>query len=1408
MTIVEFFFLDTINLRNRHRPPDQQDALISSSDSEGEEKKNESAEKARVKSELENGNVDDMWAEVEEKNKDKEGTGNSSSEDNVSLGSHADDIAETISSYRVNRLPGRPTILEEHQLPENIEKVNNKLKEAPNDCPEPTKKDGLLNKYFESPKDLEQPNTDFEFPTESPEASATKFNELMVELEKIHKEAETAVPDTTDQNEDEEIDYTKLRKMEDEEKKAIDEDAELPELIADQDSGSEVGDEQELFKSCQTLGDIANNISQEETSEDILKKSIDSMYDHYGSKIFAEHTESLNQLLGVENPSFELDPKVCCDRPQTTERDEEEYQKVLPKTKEQEDYEEECDEANDRVEYNMDELSSQLAEDLEELKEPLKKLREELDPLTIEEDDEEQKDKCLDMSTVVRSVRLTEEFSMLRERISEGMIKQKEEEDKKRLSVEEIGGKNEVETKTDDDIDAEDYAFAKALDICTEDVPTRVFGSGCDEPSYKWEKEESLRQLRVKEVYNEIPDDAYQVQPLSLHTSSEAADEVCKRLTDKMAQEDASLRVLLQDLENEANELYDIESPVEEEKEADLAKDPKQTIQMEEDHTEVVKKDEPDADIKQDETDRNLIEGPEPADVCIALLDELVDELQYKEIISGHDIKCYDFGLIESDEEYSYSAKPNVEPMVPAELENPAGGKSIRECVESFGDFIVAVKERRLQKKVEKRESSSSDKVRAAQELLMSKTPFDFSTNQLDDKIVKQKEKAKRRVAAMAARCFEKRELYEDSLDVVDNRLMVVKKGTGALEELPPAPPLVTDSESELDSNGESSGADAYDTAEEAHEAVMDALSRPYTSRSLWAKPGQPLAVVQPSNATPFIEQEQSPSLLDQALEEFYSLEAGTAFNSLDSEFMDKLDLQKVIGTDGEITDEGMRTYNEFQAQQKTELEKKEQALEVFKEDEMLKGLIERKRIYDEHERHVKELDNLEDLTKFKINTGLGEQEIPKGFNENPESIKDVSQNNYKEFTEQSKDLSVEEVSSDWNEIEWESDKEGFELREVRNPEEIGSIKLTIGTCKLYEIKSQLPEILEDIEEEDAVEDKITEEGNKEDEAKSNESIVKTTSVLTSAVQQNLNASIDDDILSDASTDYESSEEIPMIEPPKLPQGALNDLFSNEFEDRLKHDLECEEALRKELFSLHPGSWIAQVEGKSKKKIDITEKTDPNMEEIFENENNAESGAGDIKDSNTQSTDEDDINEVDGAIGELAVSAKEQWAKISKRLHDFINADEIKLLDEREFKEESDNDDQLLVQDLESLGQLNPIYEPECQSENNFVKIAENLVCNLEDNRKKQDEEPNGDQADIHDVVDVGEQPSCSKNTNPPSTITLDYFDAEEPDEDVDFGEAGELKTEEIECNLEILNDDGDAVKNVSVNAQVTYEFK
>lgn len=1400
---------------------------------------------------MEYGCVDDIWTEVEEKNKDKEGSGSSDMEDNISVGSHADFVSEQISSYRVNSLPGRPKVLEDHQLTEIIDQVNKQLQEDPTN-PEATNKDADNPcNDLETPKELDQLPLNPERPTENPEPPTDKqiciekdkFNELVDELEKIHKEVENGVPDTAD-DEIEEIDYKKLRKLDDEERKAN----ELPELIVDQDSDSEADNERELFKSCRAISDIANNTSVDPTPDEIVRESINSMYNHFGSEIFKEHTESIDQLLGPETSSYELDPKVCCVIPRKSEEGELEDQQEFVETNDPQYYDEESAEINDKVEYDMEEISSHLDEDLQELQEPLKKIREELDPLVIEADDEkEERAKCIDMTSVAHSIRLTEQFSMLRERISEGERLIKEENDKKASLIEEIVSEDQIEIKTDDAkepeerilegdsltkqqedkkadlieeivskeqietddaIDPEDYAFAKALDLSTDDVPTRVYGNGCDEPSYKWVKEECLRQLSVKKVDTKITDDIYEGQPLSSKTSAEEADEICKQMNDKLAQDEASLRKLLQDLEDKADLMYDIESAVEEkqlaneEKEpasADITENLEQSDQKEDADADAVKKYE---DLVENHLGKEM--EPDVSEVCTSLLHELVDELQYREITSGHDIKCYDFGTIESDDEYSYSTAPNVESIVPAELENPAGGKSIRECVEAFGDFIVSVKERQRKKPAEKKQSTCSEKVRAAQELLKSKTPFDFSSAQLDAEMLKQEEKTKRRIAAMAARCYEKRESYEDSLEVVDNRLMIVKKGTGALEELPPPPPLISDSESELESNGRTSDAESYDTAEETHEAVMDALSRPYTSRGLWAKPGQPQEIVQPpTNGTPFVEQMEKPSLLDQALDQFYSAQSETAFNSIDTEFLDKLDLQKVIGTDGEITDEGMRTYNELQAQHKSESTQNEQSLVLLKEDEMLKGLIEGKRMQEERERQVNELDNLQDLTKFKINFELTKQEIPKRFDKKPESIEDVIQSNYIEYTEQNK----EETPTELSELQLEPKEGEFELRELPNPNEIGSIKLTRGSCKLYEIKSQLPEMLEDIEEEKVAEEKTEEtiekimEGtdtNEKEENNPNEGSEKST-----AVTRNFNASIDDDILSDASTDYESSEEIPMVEPPKLPLGARNNFFCNEFEDGLKYDLECEEALRRELFSLNTGSWILGTEEDAENKIEITE------EKSNDEENDESEATGTTKDLNQKSTVEDDQSdsEMEGAVGKLPVSAKEQWAKISKKLHDFINTDDMKLLNEREFNDDnSDNDDQLLVQDIESFRDLESIdEEPDGQTENDYIgKMEDNPNCN----RNEIAEKPNVNNIDTQDAPDVPEQTSCSKNAKPPPAITLDYFDADEPNDDVDFGKSGELKTEEIECNLEILNDDDDAVvKEVSVNAQVTYEF-
>lgn len=88
--------------------------------------------------------------------------------------------------------------------------------------------------------------------------------------------------------------------------------------------------------------------------------------------------------------------------------------------------------------------------------------------------------------------------------------------------------------------------------------------------------------------------------------------------------------------------------------------------------------------------------------------------------------------------------------------------------------------------------TSGVEKIRAAQELLKTKNLSDLykdTAESLNSQVAKEIEKRKRRVAASATRCFNQRDKYDDTLELVENRLMIVKKDSGDLEELPPPPP-------------------------------------------------------------------------------------------------------------------------------------------------------------------------------------------------------------------------------------------------------------------------------------------------------------------------------------------------------------------------------------------------------------------------------------------------------------------------------------------------------------------------------------------------------------------------------------------------------------------------------------------
>lgn len=122
-------------MRNKHRPPDQQDPLLRSSDSE-EDEKVAAAERSRQKAELENGAADDLWNEVSgEHTEQSEHSATSSSSDNDSGGSQADHMAEKLSNRNNIPLEGRPKVLYEAESGD-VESIK-KLVEAKDDEKKP-----------------------------------------------------------------------------------------------------------------------------------------------------------------------------------------------------------------------------------------------------------------------------------------------------------------------------------------------------------------------------------------------------------------------------------------------------------------------------------------------------------------------------------------------------------------------------------------------------------------------------------------------------------------------------------------------------------------------------------------------------------------------------------------------------------------------------------------------------------------------------------------------------------------------------------------------------------------------------------------------------------------------------------------------------------------------------------------------------------------------------------------------------------------------------------------------------------------------------------------------------------------------------------------------------------------------
>ncbi|ALC39253.1 dtr [Drosophila busckii] len=1388
----------TIKLRNKHLAEDKQESLLTSTDSEAENEVDMRSEQNRLKSAIEYGCVDDMWNEVS----GSEAKSASSDEENTRP------IVEQSSKHRLAPLDGRPKVLHESQYDDMDEAAKQQLVEE------------IITEVADvgAADNIESINIDKESKIETikqPEGKRLvieegSFNDVKEQSElpeaNIHDEINALIDKTVSELPVLQIE-AKNKQMDCPDLDESDTISEDPTLVNSEPSiglenDSEIGSGSDLEQSCQALGAVAQSY-EEKTNEDLVRQSIDKMYNDFGTEMYAEHAKPLGALLDEGTTDFELKLDLSsADYPPLIDNEECATERTKRNTT---DNAVNIAEANARAANDFEYLSSNLDKTLEAVRQPIEQLHAEPNKDSDDSDTAALDDKeCIELITTVRSRRIIEEFTVRRERISDSSTKSKEE------------NVNENETSAAQSIDKElklehivtkvaeaEYNFAKILDEATDNVPKRVFGAGYDKPSHDWLNEERWRQLKVKDMFDDLTEDEYEnIVPLRERelTSAEQAHEICEQMNKKLAEDETDLRNLLQQLENENEALYAICDNLEAE-------------------------------------DLEPLPEPDTADVCQSVLNGIIDELQYQEVINAQNIKSFDFGLIESDEEYSYSANPKVERIVPAELEDPAGGKTLRECLDTFGDFYGSLSEREYQSGKQRKLSTSSEKVTAAKQLLKSKMLAELNEDNVDAQLAKHEKKTKRRAAAIATRCYEKREQYEDTLEVVDGRLVIVKKSTGDIEDLPPPPELISDSELSSSSSSSSSSAedDDYETAEEESQHVLESdglhVSRLTTTRAQGPKSELPESEVFHSMnlciTEDAVEEETDAEPESESTNEFFSLEAKSTFDSLDTQFLEMLDLQKVIGNDGEITTDGMRNYNEL-----TKDDAEQSVVQSLEADEVIINLVERQHAQEEREQKLQEAKEAQELPVNKYK--LVESDIFGDIDENKTNHLSIeaaaveaetieinastveNQCNVLENEDIEQKLPNEQLNAEEN-IEIKENVQAIESDDLGAAAALGPIKLTLGSCTIYERESQVANENIEANQTKTTEAKIelsslnaaneTEQQIEKSKCTTSVKLVSETENLATQQQNAANDKVDDDILSDDYTDYESDESIAVVEPPKLPAGELIELCANQFEESSKVDRECDEVLRKALFNLP----IKQQNFEIKKMDeDETENQDLQTVENSQDETKVKCKICEITDINNQSTevgeqivkvmDENDEDDATDAFGELQMNAKQQWDKLSKRLHEFISADDMKLLEKQEFKEsenEADDDDEEeaeLMKDLSDLQAVNVALDG-----NIDIKAAGDSTMI----------ETDAENIENKDKDMEAKSPSNDNQTAKP-TIRLDYF--EDPNVDVDaadFGVDSVLKTEEIECNLEILNEDDDTVvKNVSVSAQVKYEFK
>ncbi|XP_053959494.1 dynein axonemal assembly factor 1 homolog [Anastrepha ludens] len=453
-------------------------------------------------------------------------------------------------------------------------------------------------------------------------------------------------------------------------------------------------------------------------------------------------------------------------------------------------------------------------------------------------------------------------------------------------------------------------------------------GSSSDVPpeASSLEKIDALNSMlpNVGVLRNDVPGDFIDAtmplidtvtKKMNTETEKNTSETICQeKVYTSFEREERELRQLLQKLEDENEQLYNINTAYRQALEEDVREEIKYR-------------------------DKEISENTQK--ICEDIIKDLLDELTLVEQRTDHQStkpKSYEFGEIESDEEYSYS-DPQKPPEPPV--------RSIRDVLSSFNELLQEIarknkaeeerKEREFREAVcQKHTSTEAQKSESLQKLLNSPNLRDFNGNTselLDQQIAAERNRETQRVRKLVDRVYAQKDKYNDTLEVVDGKLVVVKKDTGEIEDLPESQINYSDSED----------SDSYESAKSDNGVGAEAVrvwdakvcrdksetKLPYRPRTdcsqggaggtevirLWEgkvrreeggssfkfyyRPTERIPAMQLiQKANELKEKEDAEREADEEddSEQFYSLEPSksTGFRGIDEDFIDKLDFEKV----------------------------------------------------------------------------------------------------------------------------------------------------------------------------------------------------------------------------------------------------------------------------------------------------------------------------------------------------------------------------------------------------------------------------------------------------------------------------------------------------------------------------------